>query len=53
MAMSLGPSLGLSIWGWAEMGFLPAGKGADRYGPSADFPRIGDALRLTAALART
>ena len=37
VAMSHGPSLVLSIWGWAEMGFLPAGKDADRYGPPVDF----------------
>lgn len=37
IAMSVGPSLVLSIWGWAEMGFLPAGRGADRFGPSGDF----------------
>ena len=34
---SRGPSLLLSIWGWAEMGFLPTAKEAERFGAPADF----------------
>jgi uncharacterized membrane protein YhaH (DUF805 family) len=31
------PSLILSIWGWAEMGFLPTRRTAERFGEPANF----------------
>jgi uncharacterized membrane protein YhaH (DUF805 family) len=37
VAMTRLPSLVLSIWGWAEMGFLPTGKDAERFGAPVDF----------------